>query len=542
MSDVTAYSADGVPHTFPEGTDVAVIDRVMKDYATKGAAPPPPPAAAPSMSMGEMGSQALQNFPSSALNLVKNIVQPVLHPIQTAENLYHLGAGIVEKFTPGTQADEATANAVGKYFADRYGGLENVKKTIATDPAGFMADASVVLGGGGAALKATGVLNKAANVANQAGHIANPITLGLSAANKTANVAVKGLAHALGALTQKGPRAIEQGFQAGVEGGPASQAFLGDLRGTVPQESLVPYAQAGINKLKETRGADYRAGMAATGSNPQVLNFAPIDAAVSSANDINSFKGVDLAQSTTDIRKKLADQLAEWKKKPAADFHTAEGFDALKKSLKDTLDTTQPGTPDRAIASKIYNAVRDAIVKQDPGYADTMQRYEDASDTIDELQRTLSLKDSATTDTALKKLQSTLRDNVNTSNGYRSSLADELAKSGGAPQLMYRIAGQTLSPAMPGSMGKVLTSSELTASIVEALQGNPKMAAALLAAMPLQSPRLVGEAAHLAGRAKGLAKALMPKGVNAGSSAQKAQLLRALQQNQGQPAMAGENQ
>jgi hypothetical protein len=55
---ITAESADGTTHEFPDGTDQAVVDRVMKDYATKGATPPPPavppPAATPTKPAPQM--------------------------------------------------------------------------------------------------------------------------------------------------------------------------------------------------------------------------------------------------------------------------------------------------------------------------------------------------------------------------------------------------------------------------------------------------------------------------------------------------------
>lgn len=42
------------------------------------------------------------------------------------------------------------AEAVGKFYGDRYGGVENIKKTLYEDPVGVGLDASVVLGGAGA--------------------------------------------------------------------------------------------------------------------------------------------------------------------------------------------------------------------------------------------------------------------------------------------------------------------------------------------------------------------------------------------------------
>src|SRR5262249_48222474 len=103
-------------------------------------------------SWGDVGSMALQNIPGSALRFGSDIAQPFLHPIQTAENVRDLGLGVLEKL--GVKAGDAHvqyADAVGKFFSDRYGGLDNLKRTIANDPVGFLADASTVLTGGAAA-------------------------------------------------------------------------------------------------------------------------------------------------------------------------------------------------------------------------------------------------------------------------------------------------------------------------------------------------------------------------------------------------------
>lgn len=481
-----------------------------------GPAPPPgrfdPSTAKPvPMSAGDVMSGAATNFLPSAGRLAKNIVTPILHPIEAAKSLYHLGAGIIEKAIPGEQADEATANAVGKYFSDRYGGLENVKRTIASDPAGFMADASVVLGGGGAALRATGIAGKVADVANSVGHVANPIALGIKGADYGAKGAGYLASEALGVTTGAGGQSIRTAYDAGRQGGGAATAFSGNMRGNVPIENIVTQARGALGQLKNDRRAEYLAGMGGVSADPTVLNLSPVDADIAKADSFNTFHGVDLAKSTTKVRTDINDTLDFWRKQDPATFHTAAGFDALKKSIGDIRDTTQYGTPDRAIADTAYNAVKNAIVKQAPAYADTMKGYSDASENIDDITKTLSLGQKASTDTSVRKLQSALRDNVNTSYGRRTDLAQQLAGNG-APNLMESIGGQTLSSVAPRGLGKVLAGGELGAGIVEAMQGHPAMAAALIPVLAAQSPRLVGEAALAAGittqKASKLLKAL----------------------------------
>ena len=96
------------------------------------------------MPLTEMFSQAISNVPSSTVNLVEDTVQPFLHPIDTANSLVSLGKGLYQLTTPGEQPDEASAKAVGQYFANRYGSIEGFKRAFASDPMGILADASIV--------------------------------------------------------------------------------------------------------------------------------------------------------------------------------------------------------------------------------------------------------------------------------------------------------------------------------------------------------------------------------------------------------------
>ncbi len=84
-----------------------------------------------------------------------------------------------------------------------------------------------------------------------------------------------------------------------------------------------------------------------------------------------------------------------------------------------------------------------------------MKGYEEASNQIKEIERTLSLNPNATIDTSLRKLQSVLRDNVNTSYGRRGELAEYLMNVG-APNLMERLAGQSLKSPFARGLGRLI--------------------------------------------------------------------------------------
>jgi hypothetical protein len=126
-----------------------------------------------------------------------------------------------------------------------------------------------------------------------------------------------------------------------------------------------------------------------------------------------------------------------------------------------------------------------------------MKAYSDASEQIREISRTLSLGNKASTDTAMRKLQSLMRDNVQTNYGQRVKLAKELEKVGG--EFMPGLAGQSLSSLTPRGLQQI-TGGGLGALF--ALTGNIPQA---LAVGAMSSPRIMGELAYGVGRtARGL--------------------------------------
>tara|TARA_R110000803_G_scaffold62335_1_gene122641 strand:- start:1068 stop:2876 length:1809 start_codon:yes stop_codon:yes gene_type:complete len=130
---------------------------------------------------GEVGEQAWKNLPKSAIQLGKDLLQVVRHPIDTASSVLDLGMGIIELAIPGEQGDEKTARAVGQAILKRYHGSKNIKKTMATDPVGFVSDLSAALTGGGTALSKIGQiggkLSKTYGISN--GQLAGAVKQGI---------------------------------------------------------------------------------------------------------------------------------------------------------------------------------------------------------------------------------------------------------------------------------------------------------------------------------------------------------------------------
>jgi hypothetical protein len=115
---------------------------------------PQAPVQPQGMSWSDVPGQALRNAPQSAVNLGKAIAQPFLHPIDTALSLGRLAGGVGSKIVGAAdaaseavggpslqepwqkQSAEAPLNAVGGFIKDRYGSVDALKKTLATDPVG----------------------------------------------------------------------------------------------------------------------------------------------------------------------------------------------------------------------------------------------------------------------------------------------------------------------------------------------------------------------------------------------------------------------
>jgi hypothetical protein len=231
-----------------------------------------------------------------------------------------------------------------------------------------------------------------------------------------------------------------------------------------------------------------------------VLDWGNVDKSIQDMENVATYKGQVIAPKTEKIRAEIKDVINHWKGLDPAEYHTPEGFDALKQQIGELRDLTQEGTPDRVVANQAYNAVKDTIVNQSPGYAKVMEGYSSASKLINEIQKSLSLGEKATADTALRKLQAVMRNNVQTNYGRRTDLARMLAANG-APQLMEKLAGQALSSPMPRGLARLVAGG---VEAIPAAAGIAKGSAALGAtaaakaapALLLASPLAMGAAAH----------------------------------------------
>ena len=132
--------------------------------------------------------EALKNIPRSTLELGKNVFKAITSPIQTMEALQDVSVGAVQSLVPGEQRAEQTFDATIKFFKDRFGGEENLRRTISEDPAGFLTDLSIFVGGIGSVTKLAGAA-RAGQVISKVAPLVSPIGATAKGVSAVANKA-----------------------------------------------------------------------------------------------------------------------------------------------------------------------------------------------------------------------------------------------------------------------------------------------------------------------------------------------------------------
>lgn len=441
-----------------------------------------------SMSAGDVARQAIGNFPASLSNMASGIYEAVTNPLQTGKAVLDVAAGGLQNILPESlvnavgrdQASIDAANKVGQFYVQRYGSVENAKRTIANDPAGFMADVSTILTGGSTVAPKLGV----------AASFVDPLSLAAKATTATAKGGAKLAGEALGVTTGAGSEALRQAYRAGREGGETSQQFRENITGRAPITDVLDIAKENLSNINQAKQAEYRSGMVDIKKDKSILDFAGIDKAMNTATNKTTYKGKIVNERAASELDQVKNIVNDWKSQNPAEYHTPEGLDALKKRVGDVLE----GIPyeqktARAAVGEIYKSIKTEITKQAPTYANVMKQYSESSDLIREIERSLSLGNKASADTGIRKLQSLMRSNVNTNFGQRTNLAKQLVQEGGQ-DIFPALAGQALGEVTPRGLQRATAIPQSLGAF--SLGGVPAAAGSLLAS----SPRVVGEGAY----------------------------------------------
>jgi len=496
MADITLTFSDGSTHVYenvPESiTREQVAQRAGKDFSGKELVDISRVSYA-EMGPGEVAMRGVAALPRSVRKMVSDIASAVMSPVQTGKALLDVAAGTLQNILPERlvqaigedPASPEAASRVAQMYADRYGSVDAVKKVIATDPASFMADVSTVLTGGA---MATSRLPAISGALSTGASFVDPLSLTAKAAGAGIGAVGRAAPSLLGMTTGVGREAVEQAYQAGKTGGARAHQFAENLRSQVPMTDVLDIAKQNLEQFRLDRGAMYRANIANIKNDQTILSFDGIDKSLQSAFDKVTYKGRVKNQEAVDALTKVRDIIDDWKSQNPADFHTPEGLDALKQSIGQVVEQAKPRTQADMVLKSVYNSVKSEISKQAPTYSKTMQAYSEATDQIREIEKSLSLGDKASADTAMRKLQSLMRNNAATNYGARVNLAKQLEEQGGQ-QMLPALAGQALSELAPRGIQRA--TAPLGGIGLYSLGGIPAAATGAL----MSSPRAVGEAA-----------------------------------------------
>jgi len=460
------------------------------------------PFAPKKRSWKDVAGESFTNIPQSAAALATGAFEAITDPLQVARGMGQMIVGGTEKLMgePYFESDRAKAvrmqgrealSAAGDYLKNRAGSEEAIKNTLATDPVGAAADLSLLFTGGGSLAARTPMLTRAAPVLKKAASITDPINLAGKAIGKTYDLTGGLVKSGLGMKTGVGTEAIEQAAQAGRQG---NTTFLENMRGDVPMTNVLDDAQANLAQMNLNKQKDYRSGMVNIKNDKSILDFKGIDQSLNNAQNMVSFKGKIKDQTAANVVEKMRAKIDDWKNSDPAEYHTPEGLDNLKQSLWEDFGKLPREEKTAFTAGKqIYDSVKNEIGKQAPTYAKVMKEYSDASDLTKEIERALSLGQNASADTAMRKLQSLMRNNVNTNYGQRLNLAQQLESAGGR-DLMPALAGQALSSKLPRGLQ---SATNIPSALLAYGAGGPALATLDLLA---SSPKLAGEASYKYGQ------------------------------------------
>jgi len=500
-------------NTFSGGIDMAGKPVEHDPFAKQSGGIPVEhdPFAPKKRSWMDVAGESFSSIPQSAAALAGMVYDAATDPLQVARGMGQMVVGGAQKLMgdPYFESDSAkavrmqgieTLSAGGDYLKNRFGSEEAIKNTLATDPVGAAADLSLLFTGGGSLAARMPMLTRAAPVLRKAASITDPINLAGKAVGKTYDLAGALVKSGLGMKAGVGTEAIEQATQAGRQG---NTSFLENMRGDVPMSNVLDDAQANLAQMNLNKQKDYRSGMVNIKNDKSVLDFKGIDQSLQNAQSQVSYKGKIIDKVAVETVEKMRAKIDDWKNSDPAEYHTPEGLDKLKQSLWE--DFGKLGKDEKLAYSagkQIYDSVKTEISKQAPTYAKVMKEYSDASELTKEIERALSLGQTASADTAMRKLQSLMRNNVNTNYGQRLNLAQQLESAGGR-DLMPALAGQALSSKLP--RGLQSAANIPSAYMAYGVGGAPLATLDLLAS----SPRLAGEASYKYGQ---LANALTQGG------------------------------
>lgn len=437
----------------------------------------------------------VSNIPSSAAQFGKDLIQPILHPLDTAESMAQLFFGLGDKATgmqsPGVNPQ--VVDAVGQFMKERY--IDSPRESFIQDPVGMGSDVLGLLAGGGAlAAKVPGQVGRYGALINRAANIADPINIVGKAGGSAKRAIQKGATELIGETTGVGGGAAERAIN-------RSDDFKTGLKGEKTAKEVVDDAKSLMHQLSEKKRQSYLTNMENAEGFANTADLSNIQRSLRESFDnfgvsgrigddgslfLERGRNTKLDKAGISELNNIYDEIAGWQKR-VGDNVTYKDLD----NLKGLLDKTYSENSDvRAFVAKVRKSISNELNANVDGYASAMSEYQKYLDIEHDL-KALSLTDKASTDTTLKKLSSTFRKNFE---GRTEAIKAAQEVGLDFDKVMDTVAGMQMSPLLArGLMGKMSITSGI-AGTAAGIAGivNPKIVLMLAGTSPRVMAQTLG--------------------------------------------------
>ncbi len=423
-------------------------------------------------------AKAIPNIPKSAYEYGRNIAKAVMPSKESyyvpggeaARGIANVATGAVQKLIPGEQEKEKYADAVGQFYKDRYGGIEQLKQTIINDPVGFAADLSTALTAGGGAIGQAGKITSMGKIAGIGKEMAGigkaiePISATIQLSKPLVKVGGSFASQLHGRfMTGAGAEATKKAFEANPE-------FIDALRGNITEQQIIDKSKSALRIMREDAKANYGKEFAKVKNYDKHLDISPVkqifetDRLKRLLDPTKSSLGRDEIGALGNMK----NLVNEWSD------NSAFGLDSLKQALDDFYKGSSDTRVYDSIVNETRNTVKSELVKNIPAYEKMTKDYSKFLTLEEEMSRALSLGKKSMMDTTLRKLLSAMRENFE----YRKELLNKLDEASGN-KLIDQLAGYTMQSYLPkGLVGKLEVGS---LGVMAYMQGlDPVLGTALL--------------------------------------------------------------
>jgi hypothetical protein len=194
-------------------------------------------------------TETAKNLGPSIVKEAKNLVGAITQPLETAKSLGNLSLGVIEKAIPGkTYPHEKYANAMGDYFANRYGSKDAFLSELQNNPASVLSDLSTIVTGGATTAAKVASLSKVGAKAVPTLEKVAQVGTAIDPLNLAANTATYGVTKAI--PNTIAPMMYESAAKWSTKLGPEERAAITETA----LKNQIPLNYEGLGKVQSKLG------------------------------------------------------------------------------------------------------------------------------------------------------------------------------------------------------------------------------------------------------------------------------------------------